>query len=264
VTLLLAGVGVSYGRHRAVDAVDLSAQAREVTGLVGPNGSGKSSLMRAVAGLVAHAGSIDFGSAPRAATRIGHMPQDSALRAALSVFEVVLLGRLQSLALRVAHADLEAARLTLDTLGIAHLAERPIGELSGGQRQLAMLAQVLASDPEVLLLDEPISALDLRHQIEVLDIVGRLTRERGLTTIMVLHDLNAAARHCDAICVLHRGRRIAAGSPAEVITTDLLATVFGIDAIVETARDGRPFVVPLRARAGMALPANATDPINVR
>jgi iron complex transport system ATP-binding protein len=249
VSLALAGIQVAYGTRRAVDGVDLVAHPGQVTGLIGPNGSGKSSLIRAIAGLVPASGRIAFDGRARDTARIGHMPQDHAVRAALTVFEVVLLGRLRSLALRVARADLEAARTTLETLGIADLAERQIGELSGGQRQLALLAQVLAAEPSVLLLDEPISALDLRHQLEVLDVVGRLTRDRALTTLVVLHDLNAAARHCDALHVLRDGRKVAGGAPGAVLTAELLAEVFAIEAFVERARDGHPLVVPLRALA---------------
>lgn len=250
--LTVRSLTVTYGRHCAVHEVDLLARPGEVTGLLGPNGSGKSSLVRSIAGLVAHGGRIDFGGAQRAEMRIGYMPQDHTVRAALSVFEVVLLGRLKTLALRVSPDDLAAARATLATLEIEELAERQLGELSGGQRQLVMLAQVLASDPQLLLLDEPISALDLRHQLDVLGIVQRLTRARGLTTIVVLHDLNAAARHCDALYVLDRARKVADGSPAEVITAGLLADVFGVEALVDHARDGKPVVIALRSITGGA------------
>lgn len=244
--------------------MDLVARPGEVTGLLGPNGSGKSSLVRSVAGLVAHSGRIDFAGVARGAIRIGYMPQDHVVRAALSVFEVVLLGRLKTLALRVSPSELAAARATLETLEIQDLAERQLGELSGGQRQLVMLAQVLASEPQLLLLDEPISALDLRHQLDVLGIVRRLTRERGLTTIVVLHDLNAAARHCDALCVLDRARKVADGSPAEVITIGLFAEVFGVEALVDHARDGKPFVIALRSIAGASRRSSASSAINER
>ena len=175
----------------------MTARPGEVLALLGANGSGKSSLLRALAQVQAHSGTIAWDGAAAPAGSVGYMPQDNAARVALTAFEVVLLGRMRSLALRVGSRDLQAAQSAMEEIGVADLASRRIGELSGGQRQMVLMAQVLAAGPRVLLLDEPTSALDIAHQLHVLDLLRTATRQRGLTTIAVLHDLNAAARSAD-------------------------------------------------------------------
>ena len=244
-------VTVRYGRRVAVDAVTLDAAPGEVLAILGANGSGKSSLLRALAGVQTCQGTLAWngqaapGSEP--GSGIGYMPQDNALRAALTAFEVVLLGRLRSLTFRVGERDLAAARAALAELGVADLAPRRIGELSGGQRQLVFLAQVLAADPKVLLLDEPTSALDIAHQLQVLGLLRDATARRGLTTVAVLHDLNAAARFADRIALMRAGRLVGLGRPAEVLTAPVLRDAYGVDVCVLAGPDGHPVVLPLRA-----------------
>lgn len=240
-SLELRRVTVRFGARVAVNQVDLRAHAGEVLALLGPNGCGKSSLLRAVAGLVASDGDIIRGMGGRCL----YLPQDNSVRAALSVFEVVLLGRVRNLGLRPAAADLDAASAALAELGMAGQSHRRIGELSGGQRQLVFLAQVLAAEPDVLLLDEPTSALDLAHQMQVLAHLRAITAARNLTTIAVLHDLNAAARFADRLAVMREGRMVAEGSPAAVLRADTLGAVYGLRVAVLDGPDGRPVIVPM-------------------
>ncbi|MBS7705435.1 ABC transporter ATP-binding protein [Chelatococcus asaccharovorans] len=238
-------LSVRYGATRALDGVTLTAKPGEVLAVLGPNGSGKSSLVKAIAGLVRYTGQIVLaGSATR--DSIGYMPQDTATRAALTVLEAVLLGRLGQLGLRVKPADVELARQVLTELDIAALAGRYLGELSGGQRQLVFLAQALAAEPKILLLDEPISALDIRHQLEVMEVVRRLTHERVLTTLVILHDLNIAARFADQAVLFHGGKVVGLGAPADIIDALRLAQVFGVEAAFSTTPDGRLVVTPVR------------------
>ncbi len=145
--------------------------------------------------------------------------------------------------------DRDAARQAIEEVGILHLADRHLGELSGGQRQLAFLAQVLAGGPRILLLDEPTSALDLRNQVEVLRLVRRQSVATGLTTLIAIHDLNAAARFADQIVVLHGGKIDTAGPSATVINAAMLKRVYRVDAEVIASADGLPVVVPLNATA---------------
>ena len=245
--LRAAGVGVRYGARIAVDSVSLEARPGEVLAILGANGSGKSSLLRALAGAQVHSGSIawDGGAAPPGS--IGYMPQDTGARVALTAFEVVLLGRMRSLALRPGHADLAAAEAAMAEIGVVDLAGRRIGELSGGQRQMVLLAQVLAGDPRVLLLDEPTGALDIAHQLHVLDLLRTSTRARDLTTIAVLHDLNAAARFADGVAVMHAGRLVGTGLPGDVLCPAMLEPAFGVRVAVDQGSDGHPVVLPLRA-----------------
>jgi len=245
--LAMQGVTVRYGRRIAVDRVSLQARPGEVLAILGANGSGKSSLLRALAGVQPCQGTLTWDGQRTPGGGIGYMPQDNTVRAALTAFEVVLLGRLRSLAFRVGKADLAAARDALAELGVAGLAGRRIGELSGGQRQLVFMAQVLAADPQVLLLDEPTSALDIAHQLQVLDLVRGATARRGLTTIAVLHDLNAAARFADRIVLMRAGRQIATGPPDQVLAPPILRDAYGVDVSVLPGPDGLPVVLPLRA-----------------
>ena len=236
-SLRAISVQVRYGARLAVAAVSLTAAPGEVLVLLGANGSGKSSLLRALAGQQRHQGQIE-----RECGSIGYLPQDAAARPALSVFEIVLLGRLRSLSLRVAPADLAAAEAALQEMGVADLAQRRLADLSGGQRQMVLLAQVLAGAPGCLLLDEPTSALDVAHQLAVLD---------RLVTVAVLHDLNAAARFADRVALLRDGMLLEIGQPAAVLTPDLLRAAYGVETAVLPGPDGRPVVVPLRV-AGVA------------
>lgn len=237
-------VRVSYGAHEVLRGIDLAVAPGEVVAVLGANGCGKSTLLRAIAGLQPHQGHIRREGTDGG---IGYMPQDNASRVGLTAFEVVLLGRLRSLALRVGAADLTAAEGAMAELGIEPLAGRALSDLSGGQRQLVFLAQVLAGDPRMLLLDEPTSALDIAHQVQVLDLLGAATRRRRLTTIAVLHDLNAAARFAGRLVVLHGGRVLANGAPAEVLRPDILRIAYGVEVAVLAGPEGAPVVVPLRA-----------------
>jgi iron complex transport system ATP-binding protein len=137
-------------------------------------------------------------------------------------------------------------------LGTEHLAGRALSDLSGGQRQLVFLAQVLAADPRALLLDEPTSALDIAHQLQVLDLLGEATRRRGLTTLAVLHDLNAAARFAGRLVMLHGGRVLADGPARHVLRPAILRSAYGVEAAVVPGPDGWPLVVPLRATSGIS------------
>lgn len=244
-SLILDNICVQYGRRTVVQNISLEAQFGRVLALVGPNGSGKTSLIKAVAGLIPFGGRIAFAGSMGRPDALGYMPQDQQGPLALSVVEVVLLGRLERLHMRVRDEDLDAVRGVLQRLGIGHLAGRDLGELSGGQRQLVYLAQALVSEPRVLLLDEPISALDINHQLEVLELVAAMTRERQLCTVMVLHDLQATARYADDVVLLSGGSVLASGTPEEVLTKESMRRVFGVDMEVLTTSSGRRVLVPL-------------------
>lgn len=241
------GLSVRYGATLAIESLDLVAEPGQVLAVIGPNGSGKSSLVKVIAGLVKHDGAIAFDGSPVRPERIGYMPQDIGARTALTVLETVLLGRLGRLGLRISPVDLAAVEAVMTELDLMPLASRFLGELSGGQRQLVFLAQALASEPTLLLLDEPISALDIRHQLEVMEIVLRMTKAHGLTTLVILHDLNIAARFADAVMVMRKGRVVCCGRPGDVIDEAMVASVFGVEAALSSAPDGRLVVTPMRA-----------------
>ena len=245
-SIAIRGLKVRYGQHTVLHEIALDASAGRVLGIVGPNGSGKSTLVKAVAGLLPAQGQILFDGAIARPQGIGYMPQDLQAPTALTVLEVVLLGRLGQLGLKVKPDDLEAVRLVLQMMDIESLAGQYIGELSGGQRQMVFLAQALVSQPTVLLLDEPISALDVRHQLEVLQVVRTMTSHRQLTTLVVLHDLNAAARFTDEVAILCGGRILDHGPSPNVLTVQNVAAAFGIEAEALRCKDGTGVLVSMR------------------
>lgn len=222
----------------------------EVVSLVGPNAAGKSTLMRALAGILpAHGRAVLNGqdvlglSLARRSSLVTYMPQTLPQGVGLSVLETVLS------ALDVGELNLsdkvriERAVSVLERIGVADLAMTRLDELSGGQRQLAALAQALVRTPQVLLLDEPTSALDLHYQLRVLDLVRDIARERSMIALIVLHDLQAAARVSDRVAVLSRGVLAAFGAPDAAITPDVLARVYGVLARVERCAKGRLIIM---------------------
>ncbi|WP_036386811.1 MULTISPECIES: ABC transporter ATP-binding protein [Microvirgula] len=252
------GLSVELGGLRVLHDISFSAHAGSITTLIGPNGSGKTTLLRALAGLLPHTGQVLQDGIVRSPTRkamlspaIGYLPQDCACNSSLSILEVVLMGRLTRLGLSVNEPDREAACRVLDELGLLPLASRAIGSLSGGQRQMVFLAQALAREPRLLLLDEPISALDIQHQLQVLEMIGVLTRQRNLTTLLILHDLNAALRHADQAVLLRQGRVLASGPVHTVLQPAQVGEVFGVEMITALASDGVPVLVARRQKQGL-------------
>lgn len=246
-SLHVSGLAVAYGPRKVIDGLDLpTLTAGSVTALLGPNGSGKSTLLRSLGGLTSmQAGSIRLGELELAhagvaarAQHVVYMPQTLPRPIHLSVFESVLVAAQAQQRSRPDVRELERVQALLQHLGIGHLAQHHLDELSGGQRQLAALAQALVRRPRVLLLDEPLSALDLNYQHLVMELLRRETRHHGLVTVVVLHDLNTAFRHVDRVLLLKRGRLLGAGSAREVLTPAALAQAYGVQARVEPCSQG--------------------------
>jgi iron complex transport system ATP-binding protein len=223
--IALDRVEVSSGGR--LDGVTLEVPAGGWTILIGPNGAGKSTLLRAVAGLVGYSGAIAVDGrdaralSPRSRARLlASVPQAPLLPADMTVGEYVLLGRTAHVGLlgRMGAGDREAAAAAAERLDLALLASRRLDELSGGERQRAVLARAIAQDAPVLLLDEPTTALDVGRQQEVLELVGELRAERGLTVLGAMHDLTLAGQYAERLALLDDGRLVAHGPPAEVLT----------------------------------------------
>ncbi|WP_456478289.1 ABC transporter ATP-binding protein [Geoglobus ahangari] len=234
-------VSFRYGSRSVLEGVSFSAEEGEVTAVIGPNGAGKTTLLKMVAGLERPTyGSVLLdGTDVREMGReevtriVSYLPQENVIPGIMTVYEVVLLGRIPYLTWRVKNRDLQVVDRVLAELGMESYVERLANQLSGGERQMVLIAQALVREPRVLLLDEPVSNLDIRNQLEILELIREVTEEREVTTIVILHDLNLAARYADRLVVLNRGKVYASGSPREVLTTDLLPEVYGVEGRVE-------------------------------
>lgn len=254
-SLELHQISIAYGRQRVLE--DVSAETMPpgtLVGLLGANGAGKSTLLRALAGLQPARGramldGTELFTAPAAhrLRQVGYLPQSLPQASPLLAYESVLA------ALRATRPDLRdaAAQAAIqgifDRLDIAPLALRRMGQLSGGQRQMVGLAQVLVRQPRLLLLDEPTSALDLRWQLAVLENVAGQVRRDGAIALIAIHDINLAARFCQRLLVLGQGSVLAQGAPADALTPALLGRAYGIAGRVEACSQGFPVVLADRA-----------------
>lgn len=245
--LQVRDLSAGYRNRRVIEKLSLPPIASgETVALLGPNAAGKSTLLRALAGLAPASGSIQLDgvelnglSLADRAKAVTYMPQTLPQGVALTVLETVIGALEASPTGQVGGADsAERAMAVLGRVGIDALAMRGIDELSGGQRQLAALAQALVRSPRLLLLDEPTSALDLNHQVRVLDLARSLAREQGMIAVLVLHDLQAAARIADRVVVLSDGRVTAVGTPEEAITPAVLADVWRVQARIDHCERG--------------------------
>ena len=245
------GLTVRFGGRAVLNDVSVSFRGGEVVALIGPNGAGKSTLLRAIAGLQAAAGSILIAGrsidTAEMLDSVAYMPQDTSATSSLTVLEVVLLGQLRSLGLRVPRTLVEDADALLARFGMRDLAGRTLDALSGGQRQLVYLAQALFRRPEILLLDEPTAALDLRHQLVVLETVRRTAKDEGIAVAVAMHDLSLAAQFADRFICLSDGGVDAAGPAESVLTEDRLRRVYSVHAEITRSANGQTIVTPIRA-----------------
>lgn len=232
-----AKLSFAYGDQQVLDAVSLAAAPGRLLGLIGPNGSGKTTLLRHLYGALTGAGTVTVDGdrladlRPReAARRLAVVVQESGTESSLSVAEMVLLGRTPHLATfqRTSPADHAIAVDALARVGTTQLADRSFAGLSGGERQRVLIARALAQQATHLLLDEPTNHLDIRYQHEVLGLLAHLVADLGTTAVVVLHDLNLAARYCDDLVLLDAGRVAAAGPTDEVLDPVVLEPVYGI------------------------------------
>jgi iron complex transport system ATP-binding protein len=255
-SIRIEGFNFAYGSIPVLRDVTIqAARPGELVGLVGPNAAGKSTLLKCAAGLLKAKGRIWLDDREVTTSdhwrhhrrQVTYLPQEYASTAAITVFEAILVARQQTASWVVGDDDVAAVASILDDLRLEPLALRYLGELSGGQRQMVAVAQALAREPRVLLLDEPTSSLDLQRQLELLQLVQRLAAERSMTVLIALHDLNLAARFVDRLVILHQGRSYAEGAPVDVLTEILLHQVYGIEARVERDVDGLPHITPLRS-----------------
>ncbi|MEJ1155362.1 ABC transporter ATP-binding protein [Microbacterium marmarense] len=263
------GITLAYGDRAIIEGLDLEIPAGAITAIIGANGCGKSTLLRALARLIApKTGHVildgkDLHTRPskEVARTLGLLPQSPVAPEGIVVTDLVGRGRHphQKLLARWSEHDYEVVAQSLAATGVEDLADRPVDELSGGQRQRVWIAMALAQETDILLLDEPTTFLDVAHQIEVLDLLTDLNRNLGSTIVMVLHDMNMAARYADYVFALSGGRVIAHGAPNEVMTSGLIRDVFNIESeIITDPVSGTPIVLP-RGRHHILARPDSTD-----
>lgn len=241
----------AYGARSVFQMINLRA-GPGITVLAGPNAAGKSTLLKCLCRMLRPSGRLTLDGReigtfdiPELARTISYLPQDLGAKPALTVLETVLLGRVHDLSWKVSSLDLAAAEDLLEQLNLTDLADRKVRELSGGQFQMATIAQSLLRNPKVLLMDEPTSSLDLEHQFSMLAWIRRFTDERQMTTILALHDLNIAARFADSVCLLAGGGLRHTGTPRSVLTEENIREIYRVQARVEIDSQGRALITPL-------------------
>jgi ABC-type cobalamin/Fe3+-siderophores transport system ATPase subunit len=253
--LKIEGLSVFYGARRVLQGVTLEVQSGQVLALIGPNGAGKSTLLRAVSGVIpvqagkVSANDVDLLSLPamQRARHLAVVPQAVSLPPAFTAWETVLLGRTPYLNFlgQVSEKDVQIARLALQKVDALDLAERRVGELSGGEQQRVLLARALAQSTPILLLDEPTVHLDLQHQVSLMETVRSLAHAEALAVLVALHDLNLAARYADQVALLVAGEIKAVGSARQVLTPELISAAYHLPVRVvpHPFADG-PLVLP--------------------
>ncbi|MDN4174128.1 ABC transporter ATP-binding protein [Nocardioides sp. SOB77] len=255
-TLTVHDLELGYGERTVIDSLDLVLPPGRVTAIVGANACGKSTLLRSMSRLLRpRTGQVLLDGkqvhrlpAKELARTLGLLPQAPTAPEGITVSDLVGRGRNphQGLLSRWSTEDDAAVAAALEATDTVELADRPVDELSGGQRQRVWIAMALAQQTDVLLLDEPTTYLDVSHQVEVLDLLTDLNRNRGTTIVMVLHDLNLAARYADHLVALTGGRLHAAGDPHQVLTEETVRAVFGLDcSVITDPVSGRPLMLPI-------------------
>lgn len=245
-------VSFSYNQHLALEDISVTVEKGSIVSLVGPNGSGKTTLIKCINRILKpNTGSITIDERDikemklvELAKTFGYVPQVQVSFFPFTVFDAVLLGRRPYIKWGVRSSDKEIVSKLLAQVGIEHLAFRHFNELSGGERQKVVISRALAQEPDILLLDEPTSSLDIKHQLEILDIVKSIAEEKDVTVIISIHDLNLASRFSDKIILMNKGKVFANKTPEEVITVENIRKVFGVDVKIDDF-SGKPYTIPI-------------------
>ena len=254
VRLKVKNVEFSYASVPILKDICIELAASEMLGVVGPNGAGKSTLLRCIDRILKpQRGSILLDereikkmSMLELAKKLGYIPQSTFQVFPATVFDTVLLGRRPHVGWRSGEKDRKKVLKALQMLNIEKFAMRDINELSGGQQQKVFIARALTQEPDVLLFDEPTSNLDIKHQLEVMEIIKSIVREKEISAIMAIHDLNLASRYADRIIMMNDGEIFSAGDSVSVLTPESIKQVYGVEAEVNHIH-GRPYIVPIRS-----------------
>jgi iron complex transport system ATP-binding protein len=253
--LKINNLSVFYGDRQILHEIQLEVHSGEIVALLGPNGAGKSTLIRSISGVIPiRSGNIFVDqkdvtslSTMERARHISVVPQALSMPPAFTVWETVLLGRTPYLNFlgQTSAKDEAIARQALEQVDVVHLIEKRMDEISGGEQQRVLLARTLAQDTPILLMDEPTTHLDISHQIDLLKLITKQAREKNLTVLVALHDLNLASMFADRIAIVQHGLLCVAGTPQETLTSEIINSVYHVPVhIVSHPQTGVPFVIP--------------------
>jgi iron complex transport system ATP-binding protein len=251
--ITIQDITFAYRNTPSLSGVSLKLKEGQITGMIGPNGSGKTTLLKCINKILEpKQGNIMLGTQHikkmnrlEIAKHIGYVPQSGISNpSTLPVLEAVLMGRRPHIIWQSSNKDTEKAWTALKMLNVKHLALRDFYELSGGEQQRVLIARAIAQEAKVLLLDEPTSNLDIKHQLEVMDLTQKLVKKEKLTAIIAIHDLNLAARFCDQIVMMKNGKIFAAGDAQSVLNSQNIRSVYGVEVIINHTTN-TPYIIPI-------------------
>lgn len=248
IDLKLENITIKFGGRKIIDNLSAEFKGGEMTAIIGKNGVGKTTFIKSIAELTKHSGNVNLycdNKKTESKKNIAYVPQLGSLNTKLTVFEMVLLGLVNNLKWHITNEQLEMVSNIIEELNLTHLSKQPFNTLSGGQKQLVSMAQSMISKPKVLLLDEPTSALDLRHQLIVMNLAQKYTKETGAVTIFVVHDLMLASRYGANLLLLNDGKIKAFDTAEKVLKPEMLESVYGVKISVERTKNGFLSAVPI-------------------
>lgn len=247
-SLKVLNLNYSYSSKFSITDINLSFH-KAITAVIGPNGAGKSTLIKCMANIFKSSGDIYYmdqkikpGDKSFFSKRLSYLPQSSQNDATITVFEAILLGLMNTLTLKVSSGQIREVNNMLDTFDLQPLAQRRICELSGGQLQMVLLAQAIIKQPEILLLDEPLNNLDIHKQFALLNLISKLSKQKDMVTVIVMHDINLAARYADNIVIMDKGKLHSQGKPREVITKKTIEDIYRIESNINVNMQGYPVI----------------------
>jgi iron complex transport system ATP-binding protein len=251
--LTVSDITFSYNSLLSLDSVSLELEESEILGIIGPNGSGKTTLLKCINKILKPKGGtillneqeVNKMSRIEIAKHVGYVPQSSVSPQALTVFEIILMGRRPHIAWQSSQKDAQKTWEVLTMMGIGHLALRNFNELSGGEQQKALIARSLVQEAKILLLDEPTSNLDIKHQLEVMELSRELVTKQQLSVVVAIHDLNLASRYCHKIVMMKNGKIFAAGNAASVLTPECIQSVYGVEVTINY-HNKIPNIIPIK------------------
>ncbi|OEU50163.1 MAG: iron ABC transporter ATP-binding protein [Desulfuromonadales bacterium C00003096] len=251
--LKVQGLDFTYKNINVLKDVEIGLNKGEVLSIVGPNGAGKTTLLKCIVGIVKpDKGTIliDGEDTHRMnrmthARYIGYVPQSSPSKFPIIVFDAVLMGRRPYIAWKPSKKDMQIVADILKSMNLEDIALRDFDQLSGGQKQKVLLARAVAQDTDYLLLDEPTSNLDLRHQMEVMEMISSMVKKKDMAAILAMHDLNLASRFSDRMVMLNAGKIFCTGKPLQVMTIENIRSVYGVEATISSS-NGHPYILPMR------------------